>query len=62
MASKLTDAELVLCALTNVIEGKELHRLIDVGINLADPSYDKVRGPVLALCPTITHEVISTQS
>ena len=42
MASKATDADLVLSALAKVNEGDELHRLVDVGINLADPSYDKV--------------------
>jgi hypothetical protein len=46
MASKLTNADLVLNALTKVTEGKERHRLIDVGINLADSSYDKVRDPL----------------
>lgn len=62
MASKPTDAELVLCALTKITEGRELHRLIDVGINLADPSYDKVRCRLLPLCPMFTPEVNSTQS
>ena len=42
MASKATDAGLVLSALAKVTEGKQRYPLIDIGINLADSSYDKV--------------------
>lgn len=44
MASKATDTDLVLSAMAKVQEGKEVYPLIDVGINLADSSYDKVGG------------------
>ena len=40
MAAKLKDAELVEAASLKFI-AQQKHRLIDVGINLADPSYDK---------------------
>ena len=43
MAAKLKDAELVEAASVKVT-AQQKHRLIDVGINLADPSYDKAIG------------------
>ena len=43
MAAKLKDAELVEAASLKVT-AQQKHRLIDVGINLADPSYDKAIG------------------
>lgn len=41
MPAKISDAELVEAAIEK-LEGAERHTLVDVGINLADSSYDKV--------------------
>ena len=40
--SKITDSELVERAIQNLMPGKDLQMLVDIGINLADSSYDKV--------------------
>ncbi len=41
-ASKPTDADLVRSAVEKVLAGRPTYNLVDIGINLADSSYDKV--------------------
>lgn len=41
---KPTDVELVEASVERIIGGGTPHNLVDIGINLADSSYDKVSG------------------
>ena len=42
-ASRPTDVDLVKASVERISAGRSLFNLVDIGINLADSSYDKVR-------------------
>ena len=58
-ASKPTDVDLVEVSVEKIIAGRALCNLVDIGINLADSSYDKVsilKSPDLAIATLQLHE------